>query len=157
MRSMRLLVVIALVAGFAAVPASASPPRVQVAVHTTTVGTALADARGRALYFRAVDGTRKSTCYGTCAAAWPPLLTSAKPLAGLGAKQTLLGTTKRTDGKLQVTYAGHPLYYFGQDLKPGQITGQGTAGTWWLVAPTGKKIAKLPGGGYIGTTTGNGY
>jgi predicted lipoprotein with Yx(FWY)xxD motif len=150
---MRRLVVIALLAGLAAIPVSASLPRVKVAVHITTVGSALSDSHGRALYVRALD-SHTSTCYGSCAVAWPPLLTAAKPVAGRGAKQSLLGTTKRKDGRLQVTYAGHPLYYFGPDLRPGQITGQGTAGTWWLVTPAGKKIAKLGDGGYIGTTQG---
>jgi predicted lipoprotein with Yx(FWY)xxD motif len=153
---MRRLVVIAVVAFIAAVPASAAIPRVTVGVHLTTVGSALSDSHGRALYFRALD-SRTSTCYGSCAVAWPPLLTAAKPVAGHGVKQSLLGTTKRRDGKLQVTYAGHPLYYFGGDLQPGEITGQGTASTWWLVTPAGVKIAKLPNGGYIGTTQGGGY
>ena len=99
---------------------------------STAVGTALVDARGRALYTRSIDMSRKSTCYGSCAAAWPPFLTSAKPLAGAGVKQALLGTSKRTNGTLQVTYAGHPLYYDGQHEQPGQITAQGTASTWWL-------------------------
>ncbi len=76
-------------------------------------------------------------------------------------KQALLGTAKRKDGTLQVTYAGHPLYFFGQDTKAGQISGQGTAGTWWVLGPSGKKITKTstppgtttappPGGGYGG-------
>lgn len=153
MALMRTLAVFVLAASIAAVPAFAATPRAKVQVRATTVGSALADQRGRALYLRSLDVSSKSTCYGSCAAAWPPLLTSAKPLAGSGAKQALLGTTKRKDGKLQVTYAGHPLYFAGRDPEPGQITAQGTAATWWLVASSGKKITKLPGGGYIGTTT----
>jgi predicted lipoprotein with Yx(FWY)xxD motif len=150
---MRILVASLLAASIAAVPAFASPPRAKVLVRSTSVGTALVDARGRALYTRSIDLSHKSTCYGSCAKAWPPYLTSAKPLAGPGVKQALLGTTTRTNGTQQVTYAGHPLYYDGQHAQPGQITGQGTASTWWLMGSSGKKITKLPDGGYIGTTT----
>ena len=150
---MRVVALFVLVAVIAAVPAFAAPPHAKVLARSTAVGVVLVDARGRTLYIRSIDVSHKSTCYGSCAAAWPPFLTSAKPLAGAGAKQALLGTAERRDGKLQVTYAGHPLYYFGQDLKPGQISGQGTAATWWLIGSSGKKIATLPGGGYIGTTT----
>ena len=150
---MRILAVLAIAASVSVVPALAAAPQAKVLVRPTPVGTVLVDARGRSLYTRSLDTSRKSTCYGSCAAAWPPFLTSAKPVAGAGAKQALLGTTRRTNGKLQVTYAGHPLYYAGQDVQPGQITRQGTASTWWLIGSSGQKITKLPGGGYIGTTT----
>jgi predicted lipoprotein with Yx(FWY)xxD motif len=150
---MRILAVLAVAGSIAVVPALAAVPRAKVVVRPTPVGTVLADAHGRSLYIRSLDVSRKSTCYGSCAKAWPPFLTSAKPVAGAGAKQALLGTTRRTKGTLQVTYAGHPLYYGGQDVQPGQISAQGTASTWWLVGSSGKKITKLPGGGYIGTTT----
>jgi predicted lipoprotein with Yx(FWY)xxD motif len=150
---MRVLAVLAVAASVAVVPALAAIPRAKVVVRPTPVGTVLADSHGRSLYTRSLDMSRKSTCYLACAAAWPPLLTSAKPVAGSGAKQTLLGTSRRTNGVLQVTYAGHPLYYHGPDLQPGQISGQGTASTWWLVGSSGQKITKLPNGGYIGTTT----
>jgi predicted lipoprotein with Yx(FWY)xxD motif len=157
---MRLLAVFALLAAIVAVPAFAAPPRAKVLVRSTKVGEVLVDARGRSLYLRTIDGSRKSTCYGSCAAAWPPFVTSGTPRAGSGVKHALLGTAKRTDGTLQVTYAGHPLYFFGQDAKAGQIAGQGTAGTWWVLGASGKKITKTstppatttapPGGGYGG-------
>ena len=111
---MRLLAAFVLAASIAAVPAFAAPPRAKVLIRSTAVGVALVDARGRVLYTRSIDVSHKSTCYGSCAAAWPPFLTSSKPLAGSGVKQALLGTTRRTNGTLQVTYAGHPLYYDGQ-------------------------------------------
>jgi hypothetical protein len=69
-------------------------------------------------------------------------------------KQALLGTAKRNDGTLQVTYAGHPLYFFGQDTKAGQISGQATAGTWWVLGASGKKITKTSPP--AGTTTSSG-
>ncbi len=157
---MRLLAVFVLIAAIVAVPAFAAPPRAKLLVRSTSAGDVLVDARGRTLYLRTIDGSRKSTCYGSCAAAWPPFVTSATPRAGSGVKQALLGTAKRRDGTLQVTYAGHPLYFFGQDTKAGQISGQATVGTWWVLGASGKKITKTsspagtttapPGGGYGG-------
>ena len=84
-----------------------------------------------------------STCYGACAALWPPLLTKGKPIAGHGVRASLLGTTKRKDGKLEVTYNGHPLYYFVTDRKPGQTTGQAVnqfGAPWWVLSAAGKEI-----------------
>jgi len=78
-----------------------------------------------------------------CAALWPPLVTKGKPIAGPGVRASLLGTTKRNDGKLEVTYKGHPLYYWAGDHKPGQTTGQGLnqfGGPWWVLSPAGKEI-----------------
>jgi predicted lipoprotein with Yx(FWY)xxD motif len=92
------------------------------------------------------DKGKKSTCYGQCAGYWPPLF-AAKPTVGAGLKASLLGTTKRKDGKLQVTYAGHPLYFFAQDKKAGQINGQGFVhfgGSWWVVSTAGTKITSKP-------------
>ena len=79
----------------------------------------LFDGRGYVLYAFTYDQTSKSRCYGACAKAWPPYLVK-KPKAGTGAKQSLLGTTRRTDGSIQVTYNGRPLYYYVDDGK-GQI------------------------------------
>jgi predicted lipoprotein with Yx(FWY)xxD motif len=139
---MRLLAVAAVVAVIVAVPAFAAPPHAKVLLRTTTVGEVLVDVRGRTLYLRAIDALRKSTCYGSCASAWPPFVTSGKPRAGSGVKQALLGTAKRKDATLQVTYAGHPLYFFGQDTKAGQISGQASGGTWWVLGASGQKITK---------------
>jgi predicted lipoprotein with Yx(FWY)xxD motif len=112
---------------------------------TAELGKVIANAQGRTLYlFRADHGTT-SACYGTCAKFWPPLITSGKPLAMAGAKQALLGTTKRKDGKLQVTYKGHPLYTFLEDKKAGQTKGEGlnAAGAkWYALAPSGATIDK---------------
>ena len=111
----------------------------------TSQGTVLTDGKGITVYLFEKDTGTKPNCYGACAAAWPPVLTTGAPLAGSGARAALLGTVKRTDGKTQVTYAGHPLYYFAGDQKPGDITGEGsqTFGAGWdLVAPAGKKVEK---------------
>src|SRR5215831_9284418 len=83
-----------------------------VKVGPSNLGRILVDAHGKTLYLWAHDKGAKSTCNGDCAEYWPPLLTNGKPLASGGAKTSLLGTTRRSDGRIQVTYAGHPLYSF---------------------------------------------
>src|SRR5260370_26062705 len=91
----------------------------------------------------------KSTCYGQCARVWPPLLTSARPVAvkGSGVNAKLLGTTRRSDGKLEVTYNGYPLYLYAPDRKPGQTNGEGVSqfGAKWYLLDTAGQIGK--GGG----------
>jgi predicted lipoprotein with Yx(FWY)xxD motif len=139
---MRPLVLIALAAALVATPASAASPRAKVLVRVTSVGALLVDSRGHTLYAYASDKGRTSACYGGCASSWPPLLTGAKPLAGAGAHASLLGMTKRKDGKLQVTYAGHPLYRFAADSAPGELKGQGFGGVWWAVGPSGAKVTR---------------
>src|SRR5262245_5114534 len=108
-------------------------------------GTFLVDSSGRSLYLFEADKGSTSTCNGACAAAWPPLTTTGAPTASAGVKASLLGTTKRDDGKMEVTYNGHPLYYFASDTAPGQIKGQGVDGfgaEWYVVGPNGKKLEK---------------
>lgn len=122
-----------------------SSPRTASVVGTSTgsLGTFLVDAKGRALYLWNADHTSKSMCNGACAQAWPPLTTTGTPKAGGKAKASLLGTTTRSDGSREVTYAGHPLYYFAGDSAPGQTSGQGNTGfgsPWWVVSPAGKAI-----------------
>jgi predicted lipoprotein with Yx(FWY)xxD motif len=162
---MRPLALLALAAALLATPASAASPRAKVLVRVTSVGGVLADARGHTLYSYAPDKAGRSACYGACASIWPPLLTSAKPLAGLGVKTSLLGVAKRKDGKMQVTYAGHPLYVFSGETKAGQLKGQGYDGIWWTLAASGAKVkrtAQAPSPPGTTTTTpgydpGNGY
>src|SRR5439155_12886522 len=123
-------------AGVLAAAAVASPNTSTVLLRPMAVGKVLVAAKGRTLYLFTVDKGKKSTCYGQCAAYWPPLIAS-KPSVGAGLKASLLGTTKRRDGKAQVTYAGHPLYFFVQDKKAGQVNGQGFVhfgGSWWVVS-----------------------
>src|SRR6478735_324603 len=114
-----------------------------VAVAKTRIGRILVDSKGITLYDFPPDKGTTSVCYGACAALWPPLITKGKPVAGPGVRASLLGTTKRKDGKLEVTYNGHPLYYFVSDRKPGQTIGQGLnqfGGPWWVLSPAGKEI-----------------
>jgi predicted lipoprotein with Yx(FWY)xxD motif len=107
-------------------------------------GSVLFDGKGRAIYlFTKDEGEGKSRCYGDCARAWPPVLTRGKPRAGAGVKAGKLGTTKRRSGKRQVTYNGHPLYYYISDTEPGEITCQDVdefGGIWYVVAPSGRAV-----------------
>src|SRR3954464_1603756 len=115
----------------------------RVGVAKSPLGPILVDSKGITLYDFVVDKGTSSACYGACAALWPPLLTYGKPVAGPGVKASLLGTTKRKDGKLEITYGGHPLYYFVSDRKPGQTTGQGVdqfGAPWWVLSAAGKEI-----------------
>ena len=114
------------------------------------------NSTGRTLYMFGKDKNDKSACSGMCASFWPPVITSGKPRAGAGARPSLLGTTKRADGRLQVTYNRHPLYRFAKDTKKGQTNGEGInafGGTWDAVSPAGNKVVKSTsgsagGGGY---------
>jgi predicted lipoprotein with Yx(FWY)xxD motif len=124
--------------------AAAAVGSAAVDVKTGPLGAYLTDATGHTLYLFTPDTSSTSTCYGQCVAYWPPLLTSSAPQAGSGATATLLGTTKRTDGTMQVTYKNHPLYFFKGDKSAGDMTGQGTQGTWFLVSPAGKQIGSAP-------------
>jgi predicted lipoprotein with Yx(FWY)xxD motif len=117
-----------------------------VDVHTGNGTSFLTDSSGRALYLWTPDTKTKSTCSGACASAWPPLTVKGAPTAGSGATASDLGTISRSDATKQVTYAGHPLYYFAGDNAAGQTNGEGSNGfgaPWYLVAPTGQQITSL--------------
>jgi predicted lipoprotein with Yx(FWY)xxD motif len=106
-------------------------------------GKILADGQGRALYLFTGDKSSTSTCTGACASAWPPATAGAMPMAGGGVSQSLLGTTKRADGTEQLTYNGHPLYYFSADTGSGMAKGQGLkafGSDWYVVDGKGSKI-----------------
>jgi len=114
-------------------------------VASSRFGQVLVDGQGRALYLFAADTAGASTCYDACATAWPPLLTDkgAKVDAMHAATASLTGTTTRKDGSVQVTYNGHPLYYFDGDKQPGQITCQAVVNfgaAWYVVDPKGNAI-----------------
>jgi predicted lipoprotein with Yx(FWY)xxD motif len=123
-----------------------------VSLRTTKLGVVLVNSKGRTLYMFAKDKSGKSSCTATCAKYWPPALAQAKPTAGTGIKTALLGTTKRADGRKQVTYNHHPLYGFALDKQAGQTNGQGESAfgsRWWAVSATGKPVTKT-----VTTTTG---
>jgi predicted lipoprotein with Yx(FWY)xxD motif len=136
-------VVSATAAALALAGGNAATRGATVKIAGSSLGRILVDSKGITLYDFVKDKGTTSVCYGACAALWPPLLTTGKPVAGPGVRASLLGTTKRKDGKLEVTYGGHPLYYFVTDRKPGQTTGQGVnqfGGPWWVLSPKGKEI-----------------
>jgi predicted lipoprotein with Yx(FWY)xxD motif len=145
--------------GLSVASASSSSARAgtTVGVASSKLGRILVDGRGRTLYLFAKETHGKSACSGACAAYWPPLIASGKAHAVAGAKASLLGSTRRADGRLQVTYRHHPLYLFSGDAKKGLTSGQGLSdfgGKWWAVSPAGNKIVT---GGSSGTGYSYGY
>jgi predicted lipoprotein with Yx(FWY)xxD motif len=115
----------------------------KVAVANSPLGRILVDGGGRTLYLFQQDTSTASTCDGACASSWPPLTTTGHPEATDGVSAGKLGTTKRTDGTTEVTYNGHPLYYYAGDAKPGDTTGQGLdlyGAEWDVLSPAGEKI-----------------
>jgi predicted lipoprotein with Yx(FWY)xxD motif len=114
-----------------------------VGVRHTSLGRVIVDSKGRTLYLFEKDTSRRSACSGQCAQFWPPLLTHGTPVAHAGVKQSLLGRIKRANGSQQVTYAGHPLYLYVGDSKPGQTNGEGSqefGAGWDVLSPSGRKI-----------------
>jgi predicted lipoprotein with Yx(FWY)xxD motif len=133
--------------GYGSPTASSSAKAGQATVAVKSVGKLgkiLVDAKGRTLYLFVADKKKNvSTCTGACAAAWPPQLTAGTAKPGKGADKKLLATAKRSGGLHQVTYNGHPLYYYAADTKPGQTTGQGLnqfGALWYVVDAKGKQV-----------------
>jgi predicted lipoprotein with Yx(FWY)xxD motif len=117
--------------------------RATVTVRASSYGKVIFDGRGFVLYVFTKDGRGPSACSGACAAAWPPYIVSGRARAGDGVKSSLLGTTRRSDGKLQATYDGRPLYYYVGDRKPGQILCQNVkefGGLWLVVRANGTPV-----------------
>jgi predicted lipoprotein with Yx(FWY)xxD motif len=127
-----------------------------VATKSGSNGTYLTDGKGMTLYLFKADKTSKSTCSSACAAYWQAYTTTGTPTVSGGADQSKVGTSKRSDGKTQVTYAGHPLYHYAQDSNPGDTNGEGSTNfgaEWTMVAPDGSSIEKS---GKSGNDSGNG-
>lgn len=128
--------------------ASSSGPTLSTA--STSLGRIVTNSSGRTLYVFSKDKNGKSACTGMCAKFWPPLIAAGKPRATAGARASLLGTTKRADGRMQVTYKRHPLYTFVKDTKKGQVHGEGVTafgGHWDAISPAGAVVvphAKAP-------------
>jgi predicted lipoprotein with Yx(FWY)xxD motif len=114
---------------------------VEIAVGESEFGEMLFDSNKQAIYIFEKDPKGESACYGDCAEAWPPVFSDGQPVAGDGVKDSLLGTTTRRDGKLQVTYDGQPLYYYAHE-KPGEVRCHNVnlnGGFWWVVGPDGRR------------------
>ena len=126
-----------------AVSSSAAAMTIGLASVSGIDGKFLASGLGRSMYLFEADKGGMSACSGACAAAWPPVTAAAMPMAGSGVEQSLLGTIKRSDGTEQVTYNGHPLYYFAADTGAGTAKGQGAkafGAGWYVVNAKGSKI-----------------
>ena len=137
-----LLVAVALLLAGAGTGQAGASRGVTLKVVPSRYGKVVADSKGEALYVFTKDGRGRSQCYDACAHAWPPFLTKGKPRAAKGINASRLGTRRRKDGKLQVTYRGQPLYYYVGD-KPGVILCQDVnefGGDWLVVAPSGRAI-----------------
>jgi predicted lipoprotein with Yx(FWY)xxD motif len=125
-----------------AVANRSAPPGKVIKVVDSDYGRVIADGKGEAFYLFDKEAGKRSRCYGTCAQVWPPAITRGKPRARGDAKASLLGTTRRSNGKLQVTYKGHPLYYYVDD-SPGTILCQDVfefGGLWLVVKPSGTPV-----------------
>jgi predicted lipoprotein with Yx(FWY)xxD motif len=134
-------------------PATSSAPaarsthraRARITVRTadSRYGRVLVDARGRTLYLFTRDGTGASRCDGACARAWPPYVVAGGGRAGAGGHTSLIGIIRRKEGSRQLTYNGHPLYYYVGDRAPGDILCQDVeeyGGHWWVVSPAGGPV-----------------
>lgn len=124
-------------------PAVDGTEPVGVASAPNSLGPILTDTKGRSLYLFEADKGPTSTCTGGCAREWPPLIALGAPMAGADVNGALLSTHPRPDGAMQVTYNGHPLYYYDDDHGPGTTAGQGNdsfGANWYLLTPAGVKI-----------------
>jgi predicted lipoprotein with Yx(FWY)xxD motif len=115
--------------------------RAQIVVKDSDFGRVLFYANGQVVYVFEIDGSNRSACTSAeCVKAWPPVLTREAPSAGPGADKSLLGTIRRDDGRLQVTYNGRPLYFYEHE-SPGEIKCHNVdlhGGLWWVVTPRGE-------------------
>jgi predicted lipoprotein with Yx(FWY)xxD motif len=142
MRKQMTLAVIAVATALAAMSSAqgAAGAVARLTVHSSEYGKTIFGPSGKVVYVFGADRGSTSRCYGVCAKAWPPLLTTGAPLAGRGVQTKLLGTTKRRNGTLQVTYNGHPLYYYHAD-EVGKIMCQHAnmhGGLWLVIKPNGQ-------------------
>ncbi len=120
-------------------PSPSAEPGVTVTTDASDFGPMLFDERGQAIYLFDRETTAEPDCYGECAAAWPPVLTTGEPQPSGDVRAELLGTTERDDGSVQVTYAGHPLYFYAHE-DPGQVLCHDVTefgGVWLVVTPAG--------------------
>jgi predicted lipoprotein with Yx(FWY)xxD motif len=140
----RLAALLAIAAALQTACGGASPPRANgppasVRVERSKLGRILVDSRGRTLYLFSNDRRGHSRCYSACARVWRPATVSGRPVAGRGLTAKLTAIRRR-DHARQLVYNGHPLYTLIADARPGQINGQGSFGTWFVLSPTGDQI-----------------
>lgn len=133
-------------------PPASSAPTLQIG-SSATLGEFLVDGEGMTLYLFTRDTPNTPTCYDDCALSWPPLLADATPVAGAGVDANLIGVAPRTDGTVQVTYNGWPLYYFATDMQPGDTAGHDVNGVWFVISPTGEQVPELGAAGNSNTNS----
>jgi len=142
--------------------ASATPQggsHVTIMTQSTSKGTVLANGQGMTIYWFAKDTPTMSNCSGTCATYWPPVIGTPTAAAGASLPKGF-GTVTRSDGEVQATYNGHPLYTYMGDTAAGQISGNGlnlSGGLWWAMTPDGAKLGSAPAGGSGPPAGGGGY
>jgi predicted lipoprotein with Yx(FWY)xxD motif len=123
--------------------AAAKPTGSSIKLRSARLGRFLTDAGGRTLYLFEADKPNKSNCTSACLSLWPAYTATTTPTAGPGVTAAKIGTIRAAGGKRQVTYAGHPLYYYAPDRKPGDTTGQGLdqfGAEWYVLSAGGGKI-----------------
>jgi predicted lipoprotein with Yx(FWY)xxD motif len=135
--------------GFLAAGSLAGPARTNatVSLRHTRLGSVLVNVRGHTLYLFAKDRSGRSACSGSCARFWPPLVSRVRPSSGPGIRASLLGTTRRADGRMQVTYNKHPLYTYALDKAAGQTRGEGSSNfgaKWYAVSARGTAVVRPP-------------
>jgi predicted lipoprotein with Yx(FWY)xxD motif len=137
-------------------PAPAKAASAEVKTMNGDLGSFLTDGSGKSLYLFTTDTSGTSTCNGACATTWPPLTSTDMPKADSGVTANKLATIKRDDGTTQVTYNGHPLYYYSGDAKAGDTKGQGFGAKWYVLSPAGDGIMKAATAPSSGSSTSTG-
>jgi len=149
-------------AGAAAASASSTGSAAVISTKSSSGGAFLTNGSGRAVYMWVKDAKDQSMCTGSCASTWPPVTTTGSVTASGSAVPADLGTITRSGGTKQVTYDGHPLYYYVGDTGAGTVNGQGSTGYgayWWILAPSGAPITSsvTVTGASPTSSSGNGY
>jgi predicted lipoprotein with Yx(FWY)xxD motif len=125
--------------GISATQAGGNAPTIDVS-NDPTYGNILVDGNGMTLYVFTVDGPDQSNCDASCIAIWPPFVTTGTPKLGPGVDASLVNTATLSDGRKIVTYDHMPLYYYVQDIQPGQTNGEDVGSVWFVISPGGKPV-----------------
>jgi predicted lipoprotein with Yx(FWY)xxD motif len=136
---------LAVIGFLAAGSIAATQTHTTVSLRKTKLGSILVNSSGHTIYLFGKDRKGKSACSGSCAKFWPPLLSHGKPTGGPSVKLSLLGTARRSNGSLQVTYNKHPLYTYTLDKRAGQTNGEGTlafGAKWYAISAKGTAVVK---------------
>src|SRR3954452_3432695 len=139
----RVLAVLLMVAVVPAVAIAAKPKPKALQLRSTSLGRVIVDSHKHTLYMLTADGKNASHCSGACAANWPPAKAPRKPKLSSSLDKSKLKVIERADGSRQLAYAGHPLYRFAGDSKPGDVHGEGVnafGGMWYVLSKSGAAV-----------------